>query len=359
MKRISISKILILCYTIIVIITLLLYNTFSVKAEVAPLNNSDTYTYKMPDLDLAVTVSNDLVGFTQNTTSNNSYLEKIGASDVEQVRALLMVNNIYLELIPKEGDITYEILVSGKNAPSQVSNFNEVSDDVLKGYFDEYIDSANTQKNEETNIKETITDSYIEKLNGITLSFGGQEYSGTQIASMSFDSFDFVGDAQKARKEVAKAIKEIFGADGYDENEKKIILSLGFEVSDDGELIDTQDIVPKLAEALGLNGDDFLAISTKWGIEDWTPEQLKRVYELVNKGIINKDTTATGVYYITQSEPQNAKESQIRRDYLSENYQDTGTDITQYLLDVKNGLIEDVDDNVILEKWGLLGSGMV
>ena len=77
MKRISISKILILCYTIIVIITLLLYNTFSVKAEVAPLNNSDTYTYKMPDLDLAVTVSNDLVGFTQNTTSNNSYLEKI------------------------------------------------------------------------------------------------------------------------------------------------------------------------------------------------------------------------------------------------------------------------------------------
>ena len=114
MKRISISKILILCYTIIAIITLLLYNSFSVKAEVAPLNNSDTYTYKMPDLDLAVTVSNDLVGFTQNTTSNNSYLEKIGASDVEQVRALLMVNNIYLELIPKEGDITYEILVSGK-----------------------------------------------------------------------------------------------------------------------------------------------------------------------------------------------------------------------------------------------------
>ena len=178
MKRISISKILILCYTIIAIITLLLYNSFSVKAEVAPLNNSDTYTYKMPDLDLAVTVSNDLVGFTQNTTSNNSYLEKIGASDVEQVRALLMVNNIYLELIPKEGDITYEILVSGKNAPSQVPNFNEVSDDVLKGYFDEYIDSANTQKNEETNIKETITDSYIEKLNGIN-------YFVTEVTSVS------------------------------------------------------------------------------------------------------------------------------------------------------------------------------
>ena len=199
----------------------------------------------------------------------------------------------------------------------------------------------------------------FEKLNEITLSFGGQEYSGTQIASMSFDSFDFVGDAQKARKKVAEAIEEIFGADGYDENEKKIILSLGFEISDDGQLVDTQDIVPKLAEALGIEGDDSLTNFVKWGnIGDWTPEQLKRVYELVNKGIINKQTSATGVYNVLQSEPQNAKESQIRRDYLSENYQDTGTGITQYLLDVKNGLI-DVDDNEILEKWGHLGSGMV
>ena len=198
----------------------------------------------------------------------------------------------------------------------------------------------------------------FEALNEITLSFGGQEYSGAQIASMSFDSFDFVGDAQKARKKVAEAIEEIFGADGYDENEKKIILSLGFEISDDGELVDTQDIVPKLAEALGIEGDDSLTNFVKWGnIGDWTPEQLKRVYELVNKGIINKQTSATGVYNVLQSEPQNAKESQTRRDYLSKNYQDIGTDITQYLLDVKNGL--EVDDNEILEKWGHLGSGMV
>ena len=109
---------------------------------------------------------------------------------------------------------------------------------------------------------------------------------------------------------------------------------------------------------MGIEGDDSLTYFVKWGnIGDWTPEQLNRVYELVNKGIINKQTSATGVYNVLQSEPQNAKDSQTRRDYLSENYQDTGTEITQYLLDVKNGL--EVDDNVILEKWGHLGSGMV
>lgn len=255
-----------------------------------------------------------------------TYIRNLAASGDKAASDLL--NNM-----TDEGSVLYE------NVLKQI----DVSGDV-EGQLEDAIDSLN---------------STFEKLNEITLSFGGQEYSGTQIASMNFDSFDFVGDAQKARKKVAEAIKEIFWGDGeYDENEKKIILSLGFEVSDDGELIDTQDIVSKLAEALGLNGDNFLAISTKWGIEDWTPEQLKRVYELVNKGIINKDTTATGVYNVLQSEPQNAKDSQTRRDYLSENYQDTGTDITQYLLDVKNGLTE-VDDNVILEKWGHLGSGMV
>ena len=249
------------------------------------------------------------------------------------------------------------LAASGDKAASDLLNSMTDEESVL---YENVLKQIDVSGDVEGQLEKAIgsLNSTFEKLNEITLSFGGQEYSGTQIASMSFDSFDFVGDAQKARKEVAKAIKEIFGTDGYDENEKKIILSLGFEVSDDGELIDTQDIVSKLAEALGLNGDDFLAISTKWGIGDWTPEQLKRVYELVNKGIINKDTTATGVYNVLQSEPQNAKDSQTRRDYLSKNYQDTGTDITQYLLDVKNGLI-DVNDNVILKKWGHLGSGMV
>ena len=214
----------------------------------------------------------------------------------------------------------------------------------------------------EGQIKDTIDllNNTFEALNEITLSFGGQEYSGTQIASMSFSSFDFVGDARKARGEIANVIKEIFGADGeYDENEKRIILSLGFEVDENGILVDTQDIIPKLAEALGLESEGFTTNFDKWGdIEKWSPEQIKRVYELVNKGIINQNTSARGVSNVLQSEPKNAKESQTRRDYLSENYQQAGNDITEYLLKVKNGLV-DVDDNDILEKWGHLGSGMV
>ena len=275
--------------------------------------------------------------------SDNSFdqeIAEINASMVDDYKTY--IRNLAASGDKAASDLLNSMTDEGSALYENVLKQIDVSGDV-EGQLEDAIDLLNNT---------------FEKLNEITLSFGGQEYSGTQIASMSFNSFDFVGDAQKARKEVAKVIEEIFGADGYDENEKKIILSLGFEVSDDGELVDTQDIVPKLAEALGLNVDNFLTTFTNWGnIGDWTPEQLNRVYELVNKGIINKDTSATGVYKVLQSEPQNAKDSQTRRDYLSKNYQDTGTDITQYLLDVKNGL--DVDDNVILKKWGHLGSGMV
>ena len=71
-----------------------------------------------------------MVTFTQNVTSNNSYLEKIGAEDVEQLRALMKVNNIYLEIIPKD-EVLYEILVSGKDAPQNYINFNDMDKDKL------------------------------------------------------------------------------------------------------------------------------------------------------------------------------------------------------------------------------------
>ncbi len=140
--------------------------------------NSDMYTYNLSDLDVAVTVTEDLVGFTQNMTSNNSYLDKIGASDVEEVRAALQLNNIYLELIPKEGDVNYEILVSGKNAPAGASDFNKISQSELQEYFNEYIESAKNLKESTDVVTETITSSGIVQINNVN-------YFMTEVTSVS------------------------------------------------------------------------------------------------------------------------------------------------------------------------------
>ena len=128
-------------------------------------DTSKASTYKIADLDVAVTVSDDLVCFTQNVTSNNSYLDLIGADDVEQLRALMKVNNIYLEIIPKQ-NVTYEILLSGKDAPSGVESLNDLSDDELQSSFKSYVESRDNTKNEI--VTENITNSYIDKINGVT-----------------------------------------------------------------------------------------------------------------------------------------------------------------------------------------------
>lgn len=141
-------------------------------------SSAGTFTYKFSDIDLTLTVTEDLVGFTQNMTSNNSYLDKIGADDVEEVRAALQMNNIYLELIPKEGDINYEILVSGKNAPSGASNFDSISNDTLNEYFSEYISESESRKSDTSVITETIDSSGIETINGVN-------YFCTEVTSVS------------------------------------------------------------------------------------------------------------------------------------------------------------------------------
>jgi hypothetical protein len=150
----------------------------SVASTVTAFADSGTYTYSLADIDVAVTVTNDLVGFTQNVTSNNSYLDKIGADDVEEVRAAMQLNNIYLELIPKEGDVDFEILVSGKDAPSGASNFNELSQSELTEYFNSYIAQSEELKSSSTVISETITSSAIENI-------GDVNYFVTEVTSVS------------------------------------------------------------------------------------------------------------------------------------------------------------------------------
>ena len=133
-------------------------------SDISISDTSSVSTYKLADIDIQVSVSNDLVCFTQNVTSNNSYLELIGANDVEELRALMKVNNIYLEIIPRE-NVTYEILLSGKDAPSGVNALNELSEEDIQANFEAYV--ANSDNRENGSVTENVTNSFIERINGV------------------------------------------------------------------------------------------------------------------------------------------------------------------------------------------------
>jgi len=164
LKKKKIVPLLSLFTAVLLIITALLKPVAANAEETLSTNATDgSSTFNLADIDVAVTVSNNLVAFTQNVTSNNSYLEKVGAEDVEQFRALMKVNNVYLEIIPKD-EVTFEIVISGKDAPKNYINFNEMDKETLESQFQNYLDTWSNISND--SVTETVTNSFIDTLNG-------------------------------------------------------------------------------------------------------------------------------------------------------------------------------------------------
>lgn len=125
-----------------------------------------TSTYSFADIDLEVSVSNDYVCFTQNVTSNNSYLEKIGADNAEELRTSMIANNVYLEAIDKAADnVEYEIVISGASLGNQeITDLSTISSDRLNSLYEEYSNSI-TKKSDTTEI--TLLSSELTTVNDL------------------------------------------------------------------------------------------------------------------------------------------------------------------------------------------------
>ncbi len=153
--------------------------TVSATTETStPANTAATVaTYKFADIDLQVNISDNFVCFTRNVTSNNSYLEKIGAENAEALRNTMIAGNIYLEAIPKDSElVSYEIIIVGdKLENTNITDLNSLSDNELKTLFSDYTSTIN-KKNDQ--VEETLTSSSIEKINDAT-------YFVTEVSTVS------------------------------------------------------------------------------------------------------------------------------------------------------------------------------
>lgn len=137
-------------------------------------SDSGTTAYSFSDINLKVNIPNELICFTQSVTSNNSYLDLIGADDVEELRSLMKINHVYLEAVPE--DVAYELIISGKKAGSESDDFSTLSDDKLKNLFNQYVDVSDNISN--NSVTEKVTASYIER-------HGDIPYFVTDVTSVS------------------------------------------------------------------------------------------------------------------------------------------------------------------------------
>lgn len=132
---------------------------------------------KFSDIDLIVKIPSELGYFTQSTTSNNQYVEKIGANSANEVRSSMEATHTYLEAFPD--DISYEIAIVGFKANSTLTNFVDLDKEDLNKTFDNYIASqlnASTDK-----LKETLNSKEIVEIDGLY-------FFKTNVTSKSLDS---------------------------------------------------------------------------------------------------------------------------------------------------------------------------
>lgn len=134
-------------------------------------------TYKFSAIDLKISVPEGLICFTQTTTGNNAYLEKIGANDANEVQNAMKASNIYLEAF--SDDISYEIAVVGMKAGSSLPDLDGLDKDTLDNYFKEYISSE--QAKSDDSLSETMTDNNIDTIND-------HPYFRTDVTSVSSDN---------------------------------------------------------------------------------------------------------------------------------------------------------------------------
>jgi len=134
-------------------------------------------TYKFSAIDLKISVPEGLICFTQTTTGNNAYLEKIGANDANEVQNAMKASNIYLEAF--SDDISYEIAVVGMKAGSSLPDLDGLDKDTLDNYFKEYISSE--QSKSDDSLSETMTDNNIDTIND-------HPYFRTDVTSVSSDN---------------------------------------------------------------------------------------------------------------------------------------------------------------------------
>lgn len=162
------NKIFTFCSIVLAIIMLAIPPLVSVAAD---------KIYKFSAIDLKISVPEGLICFTQTTTGNNAYLEKIGANDANEVQNAMKASNIYLEAF--SDDISYEIAVVGMKAGTSLPDLDELDKDTLDNYFKEYISSEESKSDD--SLSETMTDNNIDVINN-------HPYFRTDVTSVSSEN---------------------------------------------------------------------------------------------------------------------------------------------------------------------------
>lgn len=107
----------------LLMISFVLAFTVNVGAETQA--QGEGRTYEIPDLDVALEIPDFLYGATRASTSADPALNLLDIS-LEELKMSFSMHDIYLEAFPE--NLSYEIVLSGTQAPEDAKDFNGLSE---------------------------------------------------------------------------------------------------------------------------------------------------------------------------------------------------------------------------------------
>lgn len=129
------------------------------------------------------------------------------------------------------------------------------------------------------------------------------------LINLAADAYDAktVGELAVARENLLSQLASTFGADGWDDTEKKILISWGFKYDEEtGNILDSQNLNSQIQQALmqtqGLTSDEAATWMARTGINNMSVENGQQVYNYINSGAINKNATGEQINNLIRSD---------------------------------------------------------
>lgn len=129
------------------------------------------------------------------------------------------------------------------------------------------------------------------------------------LINLAADTYDAktVGELAVARENLLSQLANTFGADGWDDTEKKILISWGFKYDEEtGNILDSQNLNSQIQQALmqtqGLTSDEAATWMARTGINNMSVENGQQVYNYINSGAINKNATGEQINNLIRSD---------------------------------------------------------
>lgn len=164
------------------------------------------------------------------------------------------------------------------------------------------------------------------------------------LISLVADTYDAdtIGELSAARENLLVQLSTIFGADGWDETEKKILISWGFKYDENG-IIDQQNLSAQIQSALmgqGMTDQGAATWMARTGIQDRSVTEGQQIYSYINSGAVNWNTSGRVLDNLLNSDSYGGGTLQGALDY-SQSLAEGTVGIREQLQEFYSNIIED------------------